>query len=207
MARAVTAPAVVHLVRHGHVENPRKVVYGRLPGFVLSEDGRRQAEAAARRLAAHRVDRVYTSPLERARQTAEVLAAGTGAPVEVVDALLETDVGEAWLGRPWSEIRTRRIHEWVTYLHRPHEVEFMAETFLAAGERMAAALRAIAGAHRGGRAAVVSHGDPIKAGVLVLTGGHVKDLHRRAVPTGGMVDLEFSGSGVRVLGRWAPARC
>lgn len=65
----------VHLVRHGEVENPGALSYGRLPGFRLSEEGRRQAAITAEYLQAFggRVRRVVTSPLERARETADII--------------------------------------------------------------------------------------------------------------------------------------
>lgn len=86
------------LVRHGEVENPEKVVYGRLPGFRLSGAGRAQVEATGRwlgeRLLADKVDlqrvRWVTSPLERAQETAAILAGGAlGTNVEVDARLLE----------------------------------------------------------------------------------------------------------------------
>ena len=61
---------VVHLVRHGEVENPRRVLYGRIPGFHLSADGRVQAKAAADFLAGRDVTVLRSSPLERALETA-----------------------------------------------------------------------------------------------------------------------------------------
>ncbi len=70
-----TPPARVLLVRHGLVENPRRLLYGRLPGFSLSASGREQAEATARRLATEQLAAIRSSPLERARETAAIIAA------------------------------------------------------------------------------------------------------------------------------------
>ena len=61
---------LLHLVRHGQVDNPQKIVYGRQRGWRLSDRGRREAEAVARHLGGRPIARVYTSPLERAVQTA-----------------------------------------------------------------------------------------------------------------------------------------
>src|SRR5688572_20018142 len=66
---------VVHLVRHGEVANPQRVIYGRLPGFVLSVRGRTEAEQAARRLQEREVGAIYASPLERTVETATIIAA------------------------------------------------------------------------------------------------------------------------------------
>jgi broad specificity phosphatase PhoE len=68
---------IVHLVRHGEVANPRGILYGRIPGYHLSEDGRLMAKAAADFLAG-RDDRADDLPLERARETAEPVAAESG---------------------------------------------------------------------------------------------------------------------------------
>jgi len=80
---------VVHLVRHGEVANPDGVLYGRLPGFLLSEDGEMMAKNAASFLAGRDVTLVRSSPLERAVQTAEPIAAQFSLPIEVDERLIE----------------------------------------------------------------------------------------------------------------------
>ena len=81
----------VHLLRHGEVHNPDGILYGRLPGFRLSELGERQALAAADWLARRDIGYLVSSPLERARQTAAPLAAATGLDVDLDDRLLEAE--------------------------------------------------------------------------------------------------------------------
>ena len=83
---------VVHLVRHGEVHNPTRVLYGRIPGFGLSEDGRMMAKAAADFLAGRDVTLLLSSPLERARETAEPIAAQFGLPVTVDERLIRAFV-------------------------------------------------------------------------------------------------------------------
>ena len=80
---------VVHLLRHGEVHNPDRVLYGRLPGFRLSALGEKQAQLAADWLARRDLGYLVSSPLERARQTAEPLAAATGLDVAVDERLIE----------------------------------------------------------------------------------------------------------------------
>ena len=80
---------VVHLLRHGEVSNPRGVLYGRLPGFPLSEDGRLMAKAAAGFLAGRDVTLLLSSPLERALQTAAPVAAQFGLEAIVDERLIE----------------------------------------------------------------------------------------------------------------------
>lgn len=79
----------VHLLRHGEVHNPERVLYGRLPGFGLSELGQRQAQVAGAYLAELPVTVLFCSPLERARQTAAPLAERTGLTVRVDERLIE----------------------------------------------------------------------------------------------------------------------
>ncbi|MDQ2796791.1 MAG: histidine phosphatase family protein, partial [Actinomycetota bacterium] len=72
---------VLHLMRHGEVFNPAGVLYGRLPGYVLSDLGQEMAQAVADYLAGHDVTFVVASPLERAQQTAAPIAAAHDLPV------------------------------------------------------------------------------------------------------------------------------
>jgi broad specificity phosphatase PhoE len=81
----------IHLVRHGEVENPDKLLYGRLPGFGLSERGARMASLAADALGGmdRQVTRVLSSPLERARESAQPISDRFGVGIEVKDGLIE----------------------------------------------------------------------------------------------------------------------
>jgi len=80
----------VHLLRHGEVHNPNRVLYGRLPGFGLSEDGLRMAHAAAEALRSRDVVAVVASPLQRAQETAAQIAAAFDVPVRTDERLLES---------------------------------------------------------------------------------------------------------------------
>lgn len=80
---------IIHLLRHGEVHNPGGILYGRLPGFRLSEDGVLMAKAAAKWFAGRPVTALFSSPMERARQTAEPLAEAFALPVTVDERLNE----------------------------------------------------------------------------------------------------------------------
>ncbi|HVE63479.1 MAG TPA: histidine phosphatase family protein [Mycobacteriales bacterium] len=82
---------VVHLLRHGEVHNPGKILYGRIPGFRLSTAGDDMAVAAADALAGRDVTVLVTSPLERAQQTAEPIAVALGLTPRIDDRLIESD--------------------------------------------------------------------------------------------------------------------
>jgi broad specificity phosphatase PhoE len=87
----------VHLLRHGEVHNPDRILYGRLPGYRLSELGVAQAQVAAKYLADRPIGYLVSSPLQRARETAVPLAELTGQSVEVDERLIEA--GNALEGR------------------------------------------------------------------------------------------------------------
>src|SRR5258705_13191495 len=86
----MTTETVVHLLRHGEVENPTKILYGRLPGFRLSSLGEQMAKAAAQAVAGRDITLVLASPLERAQQTAEPVAAQFGLPIGTDERIIES---------------------------------------------------------------------------------------------------------------------
>ena len=91
---------VVHLLRHGHVHNPDKVLYGRMPGFRLSDAGVAMAQAVADDLVRRDVPvaRVVASPLQRAQETARPIAAAFGLDVDTDERIIEA--GNIWEGTP-----------------------------------------------------------------------------------------------------------
>jgi broad specificity phosphatase PhoE len=150
---------VVHLVRHGAVENPSGVLYGKLPGFHLSAEGRVMAKAAADFLAGRDVTVLRSSPLERALETAEPIAAEFGLDVMVDERLIEPwnhfegmtfGVGDGALRRP-----THWPHMWNPL--RPS----WGEPYAVIAARMRAAMSDAAAAARGHEAVCVSHQLPI----------------------------------------------
>jgi broad specificity phosphatase PhoE len=110
---------VVHLVRHGEVSNPGGVLYGRLPGFHLSEDGVLMAKAAATFLAGRDVAVLLSSPLERATETASPLAAQFGLPVRVDERLIE----------PWNHFEGKRFDVGPSALRKPGAWPHLANPF------------------------------------------------------------------------------
>jgi broad specificity phosphatase PhoE len=146
---------VVHLVRHGEVANPDGVMYGRLPGFHLSEDGILQAKAAAAFLAGRDVTVLLSSPLERALETAVPFAAQFGLEVGVDERLIEPwnhfegtrfEVGPAALRQPgtWSQLSNPFRPSW-------------GEPYASIEDRMLAVMADAARAAEGHQAVCVSH--------------------------------------------------
>jgi probable phosphomutase (TIGR03848 family) len=168
--------AVLLLIRHALTDQTGKRLYGRRAGVHLSDLGREQAAALARRVAEVRPAAVYTSPLERCRETAAPIAEAAGVEVRDLPALLEIDYG-TWTGRPFSSLRGTKLWERVRRL--PSAATFPGgEAMLDVQRRMVSALEDIATRHRRAPVAVVSHGDPIALALAHYLGLHV-DLFQR----------------------------
>jgi broad specificity phosphatase PhoE len=147
------------MLRHGEVENPSKVLYGRLPGFGLSSLGEQMAKAAAQSLATRDITHVVASPLDRARQTAEPVAAQFGLSIVVDERLVESanffegrrvGVGDGVLRDPrnWWVLRDPFSPSW-------------GESYAAVAQRMYAALQTARAGADGHEAVCVSHQLPI----------------------------------------------
>jgi probable phosphomutase (TIGR03848 family) len=169
----------VILVRHGATPTTGKVLPGRAAGLHLSDQGRQQAERVAERLAAlPTVDAVYTSPLERTRQTAAPTAARRAVRATVSRGLLEADFGE-WTGAELKQLM--KLPEWRTVQRSPSTFRFPGgESFTEMQARIVGAIDAVRTAHPGGVVVCFSHADPIKAAVAHAMGTHL-DLFQRIV--------------------------
>lgn len=172
------------LVRHGETPTTGTVLPGRAPGLHLSERGRGQAERVADRLFGLPLDALYSSPLERACETAEPTAARTGLAVKHDDGLLECDFGQ-WTGAAIAELAA--LPEWQTVQHSPSAFRFPnGESFPEMQARIVGALGALCAAHAGGVVVCFSHADPIKAAVAHALGTPL-DLFQRIVISPGSV--------------------
>jgi broad specificity phosphatase PhoE len=149
----------VHMLRHGEVYNPNKILYGRLPGFHLSELGTQMAKAAAETLAEHDVTYVVASPLERAQETAAPIAAEFGLEVATDTRLIEA--GNFFEGRNVSvgDGSFRNPRNW--WVLRDPITPSWGEAYLVIAQRMFAAVQAARVAAEGHEAVCVSHQLPI----------------------------------------------
>ncbi len=178
-AKKHPAATIVLLVRHGLTPTTGKLLPGRAAGLHLSEAGQAQARRAAERIAQlEKVDAVYASPLERARETAAPIAAAHKLRVQIDKGLLECDFGD-WTG---SELKAlMKLPEWNTVQRAPSTFTFPGgESFTAMQNRIVGAIDRLRAAHPGGVIVCVSHADPIKAAVAHALGTHI-DLFQRIV--------------------------
>ena len=148
----------IHLVRHGEVNNPERILYGRLDGFGLTDRGHQMAQAVADHLSDHSIRRVISSPLLRARQTAEPLAASHGLAIESDERVIEgTNVFEG------TRVSARRIltdHGVWRYLFNPIRPSW-GEAYRAIANRMLLAMEEAWQSVSGGEIVIVSHQLPI----------------------------------------------
>ncbi|EHR48843.1 fructose-2,6-bisphosphatase [Saccharomonospora marina XMU15] len=181
---------IVHLLRHGEVENPDGLLYGRMPGFRLSKLGRRQALTVAELLAGHAVVHVVASPLERANETAAPIASAHRLDVNTDERLIEADnlfeglrvsVGDGALRTPrhWPKLRNPMRPSW-------------GEPYLHIARRMLAAVYRARAAAEGHEAVCVSHQLPIWTLRRFLEGKRLwHDPRRRQCSLASLTSLVF----------------
>jgi broad specificity phosphatase PhoE len=185
-------PTVVHLLRHGEVFNPDGILYGRLPGFRLSDAGEAMAEKAAGWFLGKDVVHLVSSPLERAQQTAAPIAAELGLPVELDERLIEA--GNAFEGMRVAGGRGvfRRPANWWK-LRNPLQPSW-GEPYVEIAARMIAAVEAARDAARGHAAVCVSHQLPIWTVRMHLEGRrYVHDPRRRECALASVTSLTYVG--------------
>jgi len=171
----------IHLVRHGEVYNPQKILYGRLPGFRLSDNGVRQAKAAGRFLSDKPIRSIHTSPMLRARQTArEILAFHPHRKLHV--SRLLNEVCTAFEGVPGDQVDRKNGDIYTgadACFEQPRDIFKRVEKFLKRS------LRQFAGKH----VVAVTHGDVVTFTVLWAFGWELNPknktrLRKAGFPTG-----------------------
>jgi broad specificity phosphatase PhoE len=200
----MTERTTVHLLRHGEVHNPDGLLYGLLPGFELSEAGRRMAEQAAAALAGHDVGYLVSSPLQRAQQTAAPLAAAFGLPIEIDERL--TEASNVFQG---SRVNgpdgvLKRPASW-RYYRNPFRPSW-GEPYLQVAQRMHAALLAARDRATGREAVCVSHQLPIVCLRRYLESRHLwHDPRYRQCSLASLTSITFEGDRLVGIGYSEPA--
>jgi broad specificity phosphatase PhoE/ribonuclease HI len=150
------------LLRHGQTSLSAERRFAGRGDIPLTETGRRQAAAAAARLAARGgIDVIVSSPLRRARRSAETVAEATGAPLLIDDDLVEADFGK-WEGLSFAEATAQAPDDMTAWLASADAAPPGGESFAAAARRVLGALDRLLAAHPGRTLLIVSHVTPIK---------------------------------------------
>lgn len=195
------------LIRHGENDYIKTgKMAGRIPGVHLNERGREQAEALAKTLADVPIKAIYSSPLERAIETAEPIARVHNITIQVEAGLLESDVGK-WQGRPWKSIRLMKV--WKIVQHSPSRFRFPGgESFPEMQTRVVSALEQIVQIHKKPQdiVACVFHADPIKLAVAHFVGLPLDHFQRLGCDTGSVTVLTVGemGAGLMKLNQRPP---
>ena len=200
MPRRAKPPAatVALFVRHGVTGTTGKVLPGRARGLHLADAGRAQAEAVAERLARlEKVDAVYSSPLERTRETAAAIGRRLGLKVTAERGLLECDFGE-WTG---AELKALvKLPEWRTVQRYPSGFRFpKGESFKEMQTRITETVARLRARHPGQTVVLVSHADPIKAAVADAAGTPLDLFQRLVISPCSVTAIAYGDGGPVVL--------
>jgi broad specificity phosphatase PhoE len=199
------ASAVVHLLRHGEVHNPSGVLYGRLPGFRLSDGGLAMAERVAAVMGQRDIVRVVSSPLERAQQTAAPLAAARGVRVETDERLIEA--GNLFEGRTFGVGDNALAHPSSWWRLRNPFRPSWGEPYDVVAARMLAAVRDVAASVQGHEALLVSHQLPIWTARNAAEGHRLwHNPRHRQCSLASVTSLTVSAGQVVAVGYTEPAR-
>ena len=182
------------LIRHGENEFVKTgKMAGRLPGVHLNERGHKQAQELANALESVPLRAIYSSPLERAIETAEPIAKGRKMKIQLRPELMDNDIGK-WEGRTLKQVR--RIKKWRLVQQSPSRFRFPeGESFLETQVRIASCLDEIVASHKPKDiVAVVFHADPIKLAIANLIGLPIDNFQRLGCDTGSITTV-YAGEG------------
>ena len=178
------------LARHGETDWNRENRFQGHADPPLNELGRQQARELAAALAGEEIDAVYSSPLRRALETAQVVAEPHGVPAVPVEGLREVDVG-SWQSLTREEVERRfpeQFQRWLGYGRGWDD----GESYEDMSDRVIAALRELAARHRGERLLVVTHGGPIRAALARAEGIGHSEARRSGPPLANCCLASFS---------------
>jgi broad specificity phosphatase PhoE len=196
---------IVHLLRHGLVENPSGVIYGRLPGYHLSAEGRLMALAAAEFFAERPVVSLFSSPLERAQETARPVAERLGLPIVTDERLIESTNHFEGMKFGVGDGSLRRPAHW-PYLIDPFRPSW-GEPYRDVAGRMLAMLETARAAAAGAEAVCVSHQLPIWVARRKAEGKRLwHNPTARECATGSVTSFSYSGDRLTGVSYAVPAR-
>lgn len=170
---------------------------GWTPGVHLNDEGRRQAEALAERLARAELKAIYSSPLERTRETAEIIARPHGLPIRIREGVGEARYGE-WTGQKLEDLSKTEL--WRVVQFHPSGARFPeGEALREMQARAVAEVDAIGAHHPEEMVAVVSHSDVIKSVIAHYAGMHLDLFQRLVISPASLSILAFGKMGPRLV--------
>jgi probable phosphoglycerate mutase len=187
-----------HLLRHGEHTLQGKIVAGRSPGIGLSDRGRAEAGAAAALLATSTIAAIYASPLQRAQETAAIVAERLNLDIATCDDLNEVDFGD-WTGSTFAAIReTTHYPAWAN--RRSLAIIPGGETMRNVQRRIVETMLDLHTTHPEAALVLVSHGDTIRSALAFALGMPLDYLTRIEIATGSISTIRIDTTGIRVTG-------
>ncbi|MBI5353575.1 MAG: histidine phosphatase family protein [Chloroflexi bacterium] len=188
------------LIRHGENDFVKtSKMAGRLPGVHLNERGQKQAEALGEALKDVPLKAIYSSPLERAMETAAPIASARKLQIIQEPDLLDADIGK-WQGKSWKVLRLTKV--WKIVQHSPSRFRFPdGESFPEMQTRIANVLERIIARHKKPQdiVAVVFHADPIKVAISHFLGLPLDHFQRLSCDTGSLSAIYVNESGTNLV--------
>lgn len=145
----------IYFLRHGEVENPKQILYGRLPGFRLSESGRKRINEVARELKTKGIEYLYTSPLLRARETGRIINRILKLKPKISILLLETKLLSQGVALEFFK------RELQPQMYDQEYIKKGQESIMSQGDRMFRFIQMMQSKHPGKTILAISHGDPL----------------------------------------------
>ncbi len=185
------------LIRHASTDAAGKRLSGRKPGVHLNEPGRDEAKQLAQRLSHVHIDAVYTSPLERAVQTAEEVCATINVRCEIDESFNEINFGD-WTDKRIEELRSDALFQQFNSF-RSNTVIPGGESMLQAQARIVGGLQNLGDKHRSKNVIVVSHSDMIKAAIAYYAGMHIDFLQRIEISPASVSIIDVFDDAARIV--------
>jgi probable phosphoglycerate mutase len=192
-------------LRHGQAKNNvERVLAGRTPGFPLTDTGIKQAEATAELLAHMNISAIYSSPIQRAQHTAEIVGKHNSVDVTIDDRLIELDMGK-FTGVPYDEIFTSNGNVFMKFYNGDLEIAHNGvETFADVKKRVLSIVDNVLEKHPDGNVVLVTHMDPIKAMLSTIVDLSATNLFELIIANASLnifreKDRKFSLSGINVM--------
>lgn len=178
------------MIRHGEVKNPEEIEYIRMPGFSLSKEGILQAKKLKNILKKNNISKIYSSPMERAQETAKLLA-DKKIPIEIAEEINEINFSR-WQGLKRNQRPKNQIE---LYKEDPENYSaFLGESLQKVQKRVIKKLEELAKKHKGQTVALVFHGDPIITALLYYQKKPLKEIMNTEVEKASVTSIIFNNN-------------
>jgi probable phosphoglycerate mutase len=192
-------------LRHGQAKNnTERVLAGRTPGVPLTDEGVEQSEKAAKFLEEMNISAIYSSPIERAKNTAEIVGKHNSIDVKIDDRLIELDMGK-FTGKPYDEIFSSHGNVFMKFYRGELEIAHNGvETFEEVKKRIRDMVDHVIDNHPDENVVLVTHMDPIKAMLSTVVSFSPENLYELIIPNASLnifreYKRKFSISGINVM--------